>query len=98
MERKRIALKEEPWRVVLNTSYSIESMEGHGAAGRSVSYVGSLPGEKRKNENGQGEVRYIYDMYRDNEGKYWYETCVKLPSGRIVSMEQYIFGKELRRR
>jgi hypothetical protein len=97
-EKKRIGLKEEPWRVILNTAYSIEGMEGHGAGDRSVSYTGSLPGIKRKDKNGQGEVLYIYDLYRDSRGKYWYETCVKLSSGRVVPFGQYVFGKEIKRR
>jgi hypothetical protein len=97
-EKKRIRLDEEPWRVILNAAYSIENMEGHGAGNRSVSYIGSLPGRNGQNEDRQGGSRHIYDLYRDSQGKHWYESCVKLPSGRIISMEHYIFGKEIRRR
>ena len=63
--------------------WSIESMAGHGAEGRPVNYVGSTR-----------EGNIIHDYYEDNQGKYWYQNRA-IVNGCIVSMEVYIFGKEI---
>jgi hypothetical protein len=91
---RRNFLKEDPWRIILNMSYNLSSMEGHGAGSRSVSYVGSLYGSEAKNQIWEG--KYVYDLYRDNLGKYWYETCVRIKNGNVISFEHYIFGRELK--
>ena len=64
-------------------TWSIESMEGHEAEDRTVEYVGSVR---------QG--KYIRDYYRDNAGGWWYQNRI-IENGRIVSMETYLFGREI---
>lgn len=66
-------------------AYSIENMEAHGAAGRRIDYKGS-----RRAGN------IIYDYYRDDTGAWWYENRAVV-NGCIVSMEVYIFGKDLKK-
>lgn len=64
--------------------WSIESMSGHEAAGRTVEYVGStkLGGH------------LLRDYYRDNTGAWWYGNRAMV-DGTVMSMEAYIFGKEI---
>ena len=66
-------------------AWSIENMAAHGAADRTIEYVGS----SRK-----GKV--IYDYYRDSTGAWWYGNR-GIVDGHIVSMEVYIFGKEIQK-
>ena len=68
-------------------------MEAHGAEGRQVTYVGSrLAGYLDKNPE---KGRLLFDYYEDDKGAYWYKTRALLPGENIVSMEVYIFGREL---
>lgn len=66
-------------------AYSIENMEAHEAEGRSTEYIGS---------HREGSI--IYDYYRDNAGAWWYQNRGVI-DGRIVSMEVYIFGRDIKR-
>lgn len=66
-------------------AWSIESMEGHDAGGRATTYIGSIT-----------EDHIIYDYFRDSQGGYWYQNRA-IKDGQIVSMEVYIFGREIRR-
>lgn len=68
-------------------------MAAHGAGGRGVQYIGS----DISSYNDSGKGRLIYDYYRDTAGTFWYKNRVLLPNGEIVSMEQHIFGKEIRK-
>lgn len=64
-------------------AWSIESMEGHEADGRTVEYVGSVT---------KGNI--VRDYYKDSAGDWWYKNRA-IVNGHIVSMEAYIFGKEI---
>lgn len=63
--------------------WSIESMAGHGAEERTVDYVGSTREGDR-----------IRDYYKDGSGGWWYGNRA-IVNGCIVSMEVYMFGKEI---
>lgn len=95
-------MKEEYWEMekelaerVRDSAWNIEGMEGHGAAGRSVTYIGSMEGGQLNSSGRSG--RQVYDYYRDSAGAYWYGSRVLLPDGKLVSMEVYIFGREVSR-
>ncbi len=81
---------------IKGNAWSIECMEGHEAEGRSVTYIGSEISGHLDNDCRKG--RRIYDYYQDSEGAYWYGNRALLPSGEIVSMEFYIFGREIKRK
>lgn len=78
--------KISPERLALahGNTWSIENMAAHGAGGRATTYIGS-------------EVigHLLYDYYQDSAGAYWFKNRALLPSGEIVSMERYIFGREI---
>ena len=80
-------ISQEQLTLVRGSAWSIENMDAHGAAGRSTTYIGSEVVE-----------HMIYDYYQDSAGAYWYKSRALLPSGEIVSMEQYIFGREIGKR
>lgn len=67
------------------SAWSIENMEGHGAANRGVEYIGSTCDGDR-----------ITDYYKDVCGGYWYRKRA-IVNGGIVSMEQKIFGKRIKK-
>lgn len=69
-------------------AWSIESMEGHDAGGRSVTYIGSKRDEKHP--------YLIWDYFRDSSGAYWFQNRA-IKGGQIVSMDVYIFGREIRK-
>lgn len=81
-------------QVIGGNAWSIENMEGHEAGDRKVTYIGSRQGGYLDNSRKNG--RKIYDYYRDTAGAYWYHDRALLPSGEIVSMEAYLFGREAR--
>lgn len=75
-------------------AWSMENRKAHEAEGRGVTYVGSevrgpLDGDER---NG----RLVFDYYLDTAGAWWFENRALLPSGKIVSMEMYLFGHEIK--
>lgn len=89
------AIDPELLEIAHGSAWSIESMAAHGAGGRSVEYIGSsikgfLDNDKRKG-------KYIYDYYRDTAGAYWFKNRALLPSGEIVSIDMYIFGREIKK-
>mgnify|MGYP006868359863 CR=1 FL=1 len=69
-------------------AWNIECMEGHGASGRPLTYIGSM--ESVELCGG----RLVHDYYRDSEGVYWYGDRVRLPDGGLVRMEEFIFGRK----
>lgn len=68
-----------------NECWSISNLDEE--EGRKVEYIGS-----EIKENG-----YVFDYYRDNTGAYWYDTRWRESSGRIVSMDVHIFGREIKK-
>lgn len=75
-----------------SSAWSIENMEAHGAGERGVEYIGSKISGYLDSDSKNGQV--ISDYYRDTAGAYWFKNRALLPSGEIVSMERYIFGRE----
>lgn len=80
---------------VQDCAWSIENMEAHGADGRSVMYIGSVVNGYLDGDGRNGKL--LYDYYIDALEECWYGNRALLPDGRIVSMEMYIFGKEIRK-
>lgn len=74
-------------RLASGNAWSVGNMEAHDAAGRSAKYIGS-----------RTEGHLVYDYYLDNTGAFWFKNRALLPSGEIVSMEKYIFGRDLKQR
>lgn len=75
-------------------AWSVENMKAHEAEGREITYIGSevrglLDGDEK---NG----RLVFDYYRDTAGGWWFKNRALLPSGKIVSMELYLFGHEIK--
>lgn len=68
-----------------SSAWSIENMAAHDAEGRSVEYIGSSI---------KGAI--INDYYQDNTGAWWYGTRA-IVDGQIVSMEVYIFGRDIKK-
>lgn len=66
----------------LKHAYSIENMEGHGAAGREIDHIGTVEFNER-----------LYLLYQDNNGNYWYRVKRRTRKG-IVSEYEAIFGKK----
>lgn len=66
--------------------WSIENRAAHGAGDRSVEYIGS-----------RTERNIVYDYYRDSAGVYWFGNRAVV-DGEIVSMERYIFGRDIKPR
>lgn len=60
------------------------SMKAYGVDGLETKYIGS-----EITDGGR-----VYDYWIDEQGRYWYETRMRLPNGQIVSMEKYLFGTE----
>lgn len=70
-------------------------MEAHGADGRGVEYIGSAISSYLDKDRRKGKL--IFDYYKDTAGAYWFKNRVLLSSGEIVSMERYIFGREIKK-
>lgn len=65
--------------------WSMENMAAHGAEGRKVEYIGSHVTEPFL--DGTAPVR---EYYKDETGDYWYQSKMRLPGGRIITMEKYM--------
>lgn len=76
-------------------AWSIGSMEAHGAGDRSVTYIGSRISGYLDNDSRKGCL--VYDYYQDSAGAYWFKNRALLPDGAIVSMDYYVFGRELKK-
>lgn len=79
---------------IRGNAWNIESMEGHGAEGRSLIYLGSEIVGDLDHDHKKGQK--IYDYFKDNIGAYWFKSRALLSDGSIVSMERYLFGREYR--
>ena len=80
---------------IKGNAWSIRSMEAHGAGERATTYVGSRISGYLDNDSRKG--RLVFDYYQDRAGAYWFKNRALLPDGEIVSMDRYIFGRELGR-
>ena len=69
-----------------SSAWSMENMAAHGAEGRTVNYLGSTI---------KGNI--VRDYYRDNTGGWWYKDRM-IENGCIVSVEAYLFGREITKR
>ena len=89
LERDKLnEIKEEAW--------SVENMPGHDAANLATKYIGSSFGEPVPTKD--GEAMKIFDYFLDSSGGYWYGVRVLLPSGKLISMEEFLFGVRDRKR
>ena len=71
-------------------AWSIENMPGHKAENRTTKYIGShFEGFMDLDTK---DIRRYFDYFVDSAGEYWYGVRVMLPSGELVSMEEYLFG------
>lgn len=86
MLNKYREISEKDLQEAQGNAYSIENMAAHGAENRKIEYVGSA--------RGKSNPKIVYDYYKDSAGSYWYE-CRAEVNGRLVSMDRYIFGKEI---
>lgn len=93
MELKRKPIPADLLKTIAGNAWSIESMEGHGAENRSITYIGSRVKGYLDNDLAKG--RLVADYYQDSAGEYWFADCALLPDGSLVSMESYLFGREL---
>lgn len=66
-------------------AWSLESIDAHEAAGRSMEYIGSREKGNR-----------IYDFFLDNAGYYWYRVRIRLTDGRTVTEEEDVFGHRVK--
>lgn len=82
-------------KAINGDAWSIESMAAHGAGGRGVEYIGSRISGYLDNDKSKGQ--FIFDYYRDTAGAYWFKNRAMLPNGEIVSMDMYIFGREIKK-
>lgn len=89
------AIDPELLREIYGDAWSIENMAAHGAGGRGVEYIGSSISDYLDNDKRSG--RLIFDYYRDTAGAYWFKNRALLPNGEIVSMDRYIFGREIKK-
>ena len=72
--------------------YSYENHEAHGFINFSASYIGRIYAE--------GMPEYVYEIYRENGGSYWYKTLIE-KDGKLLEAHEAVFGrreKEQRRR
>lgn len=69
-------------------AYSLESMEGHGAEGRSLEYIGSRIGTHGR----------VYDFFADSNGCYWYSVRIGNVDKELIPEEEAIFGHAIRQR
>ena len=72
--------------------WSMENMAAHGAEGRKAEYIGSHVAEPFL--NGAAPVR---EYYKDEMGDYRYQSKMRLPDGKIITMEKYMKIKRPRK-
>ena len=95
MKEEYRAIEPELLREIYGDAWSIENMAAHGAGGRGVEYIGSSISGYLDNDKRNG--KFIFDYYRDTAGAYWFKNRALLPNGEIVSMDRYIFGREIKK-
>lgn len=86
IQEQHFEIDNEILKIAYKSAWSIESMAEHGAEGRAVTYIGST----RKRD-------IITDYYEDDAGCYWFKNR-GVKNGEIVSMDMYIFGREIKRK
>ena len=65
--------------------WSVENMAAHGAEGSKLEYIASHVREPYL--DGAAPVR---EYYKDEAGRFWYQNKMRLPGGRIITMEKYM--------
>ena len=73
--------------------WSIESRKAYGAEDSKLEYIGS----KITGTSADGSSKVV-SYYKDEQGRFWYENRVRLHNGKIVTMEEYLFGNKKRPR
>ena len=79
-------IKEEAW--------SAESMPGHDAVNLATRYLGSSFEDSMPSKD--GEAVKVFDYFVDSVGSYWYSVRVLLPTGKLISMEEFLFGRKVK--
>ena len=79
-------IKEEAW--------SAESMPGHDAVNLATRYLGSSFEDSMPSKD--GEAVKVFDYFVDSVGGYWYSVRVLLPTGKLISMEEFLFGRKVK--
>lgn len=85
-------MTDEPFEEAYRKARSIESIAAYGVSDYELEYIGS---DIRSPLN-EGKGWHVFDYYRDKEGRWWYGIRVLLPDGEVVSMEKYLFGREIK--
>lgn len=74
-----------------SNAYSLERREKQGG----LEYLGSeIPGAQKR---AGVDSWHVYDYFKDSDGDHWYQTRVLLPSGELISMEEWIFGHKIKK-
>ena len=79
-------ISEEKYEKAYSNAWSIENIRAHEPDDLSPAYIGSVVSDENK----------IMDFYEGRDGKYWYGTRA-IVDGALISIEQYIFGRKLKR-
>lgn len=74
-----------------SNAYSLEKREKQDG----LEYLGSeIPGAQKR---AGVDSWHVYDYFKDSDGEHWYQTRVLLPSGELLSMEEWIFGRKIKK-
>lgn len=96
MRFKRISRK--LIRDIKGQAWNIESREAHEKGHLKPIYAGSTVMSCTSAEMREQGARRIRDYYQDEEGNWWWDERVLTAAGRIVTMEQWLFGDRPRRK
>lgn len=69
-------------------------MPGHDAANLATRYLGSSFEDSMPSKD--GEAVKVFDYFVDSVGSYWYGVRVLLPTGKLISMEEFLFGRKVK--
>lgn len=65
--------------------YSYENHEAHGFSNFNASYIGRIYAE--------GMPEYVYEIYREIGGSYWYKTLIE-KDGKLLDIHEVVFGRK----
>lgn len=82
-------ISDEDERIAFKQATSLESKNEYGP----IEYIGSKMSNYLNCNNGQAYK--ITDYFKDPSGAYWYANRMLIPSGDLISMEEFIFGRKL---
>lgn len=82
----------------IKEAWSVESREAYEKDHLKPVYMGSVVMSCASAEMREQGARRIRDYYRDEEGGWWWDERVLTAAGKIVTMEQWLFGGQKARR